>query len=43
MGALGEVQRRQLRIEVGNALAQIVQEARVRASDDERWRSFTRR
>ncbi len=35
MGALGEVQRRQLRVEIGRSLAQIVEEARVRASGDE--------
>ncbi len=35
LGALGEVQRRQLRVEIGRSLAQIVEEARVRASGDE--------
>lgn len=34
-GAVGHIQRQELRAEVGSALAQIVEEQRVRATDDE--------
>ncbi len=35
LGAIGEIQRRQIKVEVAGALAQIVQEARVRIAGDE--------
>lgn len=34
-GAVGEIKRQELKAEVGDALAQIIEERRVRASDDE--------